>query len=37
MVDGGPSVSSFFVRKLNESFDDPSITGSIDVDLDLGE
>ena len=35
MVDGGPSASSFLVRKLNETFDDPTIYGTIDVDFDL--
>jgi hypothetical protein len=37
MIDGGPPVSSFLVRKLDESFDNASLTGSIDVDFDLGE
>jgi hypothetical protein len=35
MVDGGPSVSNFLVRKLDETFGNVTITGSIDVDFDL--
>ena len=37
MVDGDPSVSSFLVRKLDESFDNVATTGSVDVDCDLAE
>jgi hypothetical protein len=37
MVDGGPSATSFLVRKLNENFDNVSTTGSVDVDFDLAD
>jgi hypothetical protein len=37
MVDGGPSVSNFLVRKLAENFDNVSVAGSIDVDFDLAD
>jgi hypothetical protein len=35
MVDGGASVSNFLVRKLDESFDNVSVTGSVDMDFDF--
>jgi hypothetical protein len=35
MVDTGPSVSNFLVRKLDETFDNVATTGSVDVDFDL--
>jgi len=35
MVDGGPDVTSFLVRKLNENFDNVSVTGSVEVDFDV--
>jgi hypothetical protein len=35
MVDGGPSVSNFLVRRLDENFDNVATTGCVDVDLDL--
>jgi len=37
MVDGGPSVSNFLVRKLNENFDNVSVSGSVDVDFDVAD
>jgi len=37
MVDGGPSVTSFLVRKLNENFDNVSVSGSVDVDFDVAD
>ena len=37
MVDGGPSVSNFLVRKLDESFDNVSVTGSINADFDVAD
>lgn len=37
MVDGGPSVSNFLVRKLSENYDNVSVTGSVDVDFDVAD
>ena len=37
MIDGGPPVSSFLARKLVESFDNVTVTGSVDVDFDLAD
>jgi hypothetical protein len=37
MVDGGPPLSSFLVRKLDETFDNVATSGSIDVDFDLAD
>ncbi len=35
MADGGSSASSFLVHKLDESFDNVTVTASIDVDFDV--
>ncbi len=37
MIGGGPPFSSFLVRKLDETFDNVTVTCSIDVDFDLAD